>query len=664
MAALRDAEGGISDLRDGWILHGWVIPAAARAGMAVTVVCDDVAVATLPTYHSGVADVRNYLCPLPFAWHDGAPHRIAVRCAVTGAPVGETSAVIAQSRPYRSLDDMLLWAFHHRVVTAPFGETDQICLAFLDQQADRLAGRAAPAGEGPCVSVIMPVAPGEDAAELALRRQSLAAQTLTDWELLLIGSLPADAPALPDPSDPRVRALPQAGGLAAALDCGLRAARGRLVAYLPPGTRWDERYLAVMAQALTTRRVAFCGQYLQRPGQAQPFAVRLGGYNPALADSLVLIDPGCLVHARAAGLQAGGWNPALADALLPRAVQDFTGALARRDPPLFVPHPLAWSRIDPAVPLWPAQAPALRAALRARRDATSGAFCPLRVPTRGVVVPDEAASPGALTASPGALRGISIVIPSFEVPDSLALCLDRLFASLDGADVAVILCDSGSSAPTLRRIEALQRLHPALRVARLARNDGFTAAVNHGLTLARPGDHVVLLNNDAIVTPGWLQALAAVADLPECGIAVPAQLMLPGTAYAQQHAPLADPTDSFDVSLSVHHANVLPGPARPDGLVELAFAPFFCVLLTRAALAALGPLDARRGRHYRSDSLYCLALRQETALKLLYTPRARVYHLSSLATATLRDERPEEYEMMYARNAWPGLAEPWHGPGA
>jgi hypothetical protein len=190
MAALRDAEGGISGLRDGWILHGWVIPAAARAGMTVTVVCDDVAVATLPTYHSGVADVRNYLCPLPFAWHDGAPHRIAVRCAVTGAPVGETSAVIAQSRPYRSLDDMLLWAFHHRVVTAPFGETDQICLAFLDQQADRLAGRAAPAGEGPCVSVILPLAPGEDAAELALRRQSLAAQTLTDWELLLIGSPP------------------------------------------------------------------------------------------------------------------------------------------------------------------------------------------------------------------------------------------------------------------------------------------------------------------------------------------------------------------------------------------------------------------------------------------------------------------------------------------
>ena len=49
-------------------------------------------------------------------------------------------------------------------------------------------------------------------------------------------------------------------------------------------------------------------------------------------------------------------------------------------------------------------------------------------------------------------------------------------------------------------------------VVRKAQNLGFPAAINQGLNVAR-GDYLVLLNNDSVVTDGWLNQLIALAEM-------------------------------------------------------------------------------------------------------------------------------------------------------
>jgi O-antigen biosynthesis protein len=44
-----------------------------------------------------------------------------------------------------------------------------------------------------------------------------------------------------------------------------------------------------------------------------------------------------------------------------------------------------------------------------------------------------------------------------------------------------------------------------------ATNVGFPAAINQGLRLAR-GEYLVMLNNDVIVTDGWLDQLIALVN--------------------------------------------------------------------------------------------------------------------------------------------------------
>jgi len=604
---------------------------------------------------------------LPFHLVDGHPHDIAVQDAATGALLDRLQATPTQAKPYHDPGSLLDWAFHHRVLCAPFSDVDKIGLAYFDWDADRRAA-APPACDEPApgeqdhqdddvplVSVIMPC--WNAAATLATAIRSVQAQQLAGWELIVVddGSTDGSAALAAGCADPRVRLvrLPGNGGPAAARNRGLAAARGRIIAYLDADNWWDPRYLTVMAAALLAAPewdAAYCGQYLFRQDEQQPFAVRLGPFNPALIDNDNNIDINCLVHRRAALDSCGGFDPGL------WRIEDweFILRLTATKAPLFVPVVLSHYRWHP---LSPVQAARHQAAWRhwvERRAERSGdGAAEVTLPSGQRVTLWARPGPASRPASAPA-QAISIVIPSFELPEMLRLCLERVFATIDPAAVEVILCDNGSSAPSRAAIDGLRLAYPTLRVDWAERNFGFTHAVNRGLALAAPDHHVVVLNNDALVTPGWLEALAEVpARHPAVGVVVPRQILLPGTPTVTAHVPAANVHLDADVTLSAHHGNVLAGIAgRPDHLVELSFAPFFCALLTRTARAAVERLDERRGRHYRSDSLYCEAVRKVAGLRILYTPKSTVYHLLQQSTHALRQTRPDEYDTLFNQNCW------------
>lgn len=106
---------------------------------------------------------------------------------------------------------------------------------------------------------------------------SLAASSLTDWELVVIDGSTDDTSSILQPwlEDPRIRLLGGARhGLGAALNAGLDAARAPLVAYLPSDDTYLPDHLAALADLLDQRpdAVAAVASLLgDPPSEAQPW---------------------------------------------------------------------------------------------------------------------------------------------------------------------------------------------------------------------------------------------------------------------------------------------------------------------------------------------------------------------------------------------------------
>ena len=199
---------------------------------------------------------------------------------------------------------------------------------------------------------------------------------------------------------------------------------------------------------------------------------------------------------------------------------------------------------------------------------------------------------------------------------------------------------------------------------KLIKNDinyGFTYAVNQGIELADTSNDIVIMNNDAILTHGAVESMQKAAyKLPDCGIVVPQQVLPGDTKTINEHVPFAYSQYECDVNLSNAHANINIVPVFHEGrVVELSFAPFFCVYIKRDVLNKSVGLDAEFGRHYRSDRIFCNYVRRVMNLKIYYTADAIVYHKLQKSTDMLRNktEKDSGFDFMFNKNQWdPELA--------
>ncbi len=109
---------------------------------------------------------------------------------------------------------------------------------------------------------------------------------------------------------------------------------------------------------------------------------------------------------------------------------------------------------------------------------------------------------------------ITVVIPNYKGKEYIRPCLDSLREEqaryLDGEQdkpplFKVLVVDNGSTDGVP---EIVRREYPEVTLLELAENTGFCHAVNLGIRAADT-PYVLLLNNDTVVKPGFVQALLA-----------------------------------------------------------------------------------------------------------------------------------------------------------
>jgi GT2 family glycosyltransferase len=116
----------------------------------------------------------------------------------------------------------------------------------------------------------------------------------------------------------------------------------------------------------------------------------------------------------------------------------------------------------------------------------------------------------------------SIVIPVYGQHLHTFSCLESIAKHTSPGTYEVLIVDDCSAQPAATVLAAVR----GPRWVRNTENCGFLRTANRGVSLARAG-YVVLLNNDTLVTAGWLKALREVLDHQPDAAVVGAKLVYP-----------------------------------------------------------------------------------------------------------------------------------------
>jgi glycosyltransferase involved in cell wall biosynthesis len=609
----------------------------------------------------------------PHELFDGKPHKLEIVDVITGKILAEkTDQRFSSNKNYGNYEEFRRWSFFHREMAAPFTEADKRVLAYLDWKADHCEQqwrqRLANGAVEPLVSIIMPTYNRADLISLAV--DSVLEQSYQNWELVIVDDCSTDATeeVLETYQDPRINIvkLKTNNGVSAARNFGIKAATGEFIAYLDSDNKMDRRFLSVMIGQMLEKnsKAAYCAQYLYKTTFDTAFAVRLGEFNPGLLENRNFIDLNTYVHTRELYKIAGGFNEEL------RRFVDWDLIIRHSHEtwPLYIDCVLSHYLYNQAEGTITVSSGAELA--YSKFFETAAAFADQHVPTddeaiggRPVLYRDRKAR--EVRRDPAGKRGVSVVIPSFNIPDILDLAVKSILGeAFPGTQVVIV--DNASDSKTIRYLRNLEKSSSNVVVKYNRRNEGFSLAVNQGIKLTDSGNDVVIMNNDAIGTEGWLWRLCEARDnLQDFGILAPTQYLLPHTRTFNDHQPAARPDRDIEVNISHHHNNLVVGSGKEtaeQSVIEALFVPFFCVLIRREALGSVGLLDEIRGRHYRSDRIYCDALRYVGGYKIGVCYKSRVYHLLQQSTSSLRKNNPEMYEVMFKKNSWSDKARtssPW-----
>jgi GT2 family glycosyltransferase len=228
------------------------------------------------------------------------------------------------------------------------------------------------------------------------------------------------------------------------------------------------------------------------------------------------------------------------------------------------------------------------------------------------------------TVPRGALA--SVIIPCFNQLEFTRLCIAAL-ARHTRAPWELITVDNGSTDATPDYLAGVADAAPfPVTNLRNPTNLGFSPACNQGLRAAR-GDYLVLLNNDAVVTDGWLDQLTALATCdpaigmvgPMSNYAAPPQLI--------EGVPHADPEGihRFAARWRAEHLGQWLEAEKLSG---------FCLLLKRQILDRIGGLDERFGTGFFEDD--DLAVRARRAgYRLAVAHDLYVHHFGSRTFAAM-----------------------------
>lgn len=233
---------------------------------------------------------------------------------------------------------------------------------------------------------------------------------------------------------------------------------------------------------------------------------------------------------------------------------------------------------------------------------------------------------------------VSLIIPVYGQHVMTYTCLKSIAETCADESIEVIVIDDCTPAPEGDAAAALSCVS-GITVVRNETNLGFLRNCNKAAAMAK-GEFIVLLNNDTIVTAGWLAAMRRVWDERRDVGLVGAKLIYPDGVLQEAGGILWRDGSAWnwgrnqDASLPAYNY-----------LREVDYCSGACLMIRRDFWNTLGGFDERYVPAYYEDTDLAFRVR-EAGKRVFYQPAATVVHFEGKSSGTDLSQGIKKYQVI------------------
>jgi len=234
----------------------------------------------------------------------------------------------------------------------------------------------------------------------------------------------------------------------------------------------------------------------------------------------------------------------------------------------------------------------------------------------------------------------SIIIVSYNNREKIQACLESIACNTFYPRYEVIIIDNGSTPDVVEYLHHVERMDRRVRLIPNRENLGFARGVNLGIKEKNSeSEFLFLLNNDTIVTPGWLNTLVHWLRDPTIGLVGP--VTGPSGAANEAAIPVSysdlDELNSFALEYAAQHRGVS---------FDIHMLAMYCVGMRCQVFNEIGWLDDQFEVGMFEDDDYSLRVRKH-GYRVVCVEDVFIHHFGRSSFSAIDDQK---YQILFNTN--------------
>jgi len=224
---------------------------------------------------------------------------------------------------------------------------------------------------------------------------------------------------------------------------------------------------------------------------------------------------------------------------------------------------------------------------------------------------------------------VSVIVLTYNNLEYNKKCIHSILTQTAYPNYELIIVDNQSTDGTREYLQELEKEnHPQVHIILNEENSGFAGGNNLGIKVAK-GDYILLLNNDTVVSRGWIANMVKHLEQNEAyGMCGSVTNSIGNEAMIRVHYHNEQEMQEFAYGQTFRHMS--------EETVDVDRLAMFCTLIRKSIIDKVGGLDEQYKIGMFEDDDYAQAVMHE-GYKLVIAEDAFVHHVNNASFKKLED---------------------------